>query len=51
MSRFRGRIEDLHAAAAWARDLCHFAYGPEVGEAVYRRMPVGVVLALWTRPE
>lgn len=45
----RGRLADLNAAAEWARALCHLVYGPDLGEARYRRMPAIKILSLWAR--
>jgi len=43
---------DLEAATAWARGLCIMFFGPEEGEAYFRKLPALTVLRAWTsRPQ
>jgi len=38
---------DISAAAAWARAMCHLAFGPVAGELHFRALGARKILSLW----
>ena len=44
---FAGKLPDLRAACEWAKSFMHLVYGQELGERMYRQLPVKRVLSLW----